>query len=159
MLRELCRDLPSQLANRSEGQEAWNPNEVLGHLIDGEVVDWIPRLKIVLTTGESIPFTPFEREGFRRFIQDKSLENLLDEFERLRRKSLEALKKCNLTNEDLRRTGIHPELGRVTVQQLLSTWVVHDLGHIRQIVRSIAHQFDYEVGPWKAYLSILTETK
>jgi len=157
VLRELCRDLPAQLSNRSEGHEAWSPVEVLGHLIDGENVDWIPRLRMILATGESIAFTPFDREGFRKFIQEKSLDTLLAEFQRARTKNLEALRDCNLTNEDLQRTGMHPELGRVTVQQLLAAWVVHDLGHIRQIVRSVARQFHDEVGPWEEYLSILTE--
>jgi len=83
------------------------------------------------------------------------LETLLDEFERARNRSIQALNDCNLTDEDLRHTGMHPELGRVNTQQLLAAWVVHDLGHIRQIVRSIARRFDKEVGPWKAYLSIL----
>ena len=61
----------------------------------------------------------------------------------------------NLSEEDLERRGLHPELGEVTLRQLLATWVVHDLDHIGQIARTMAKVYTNAVGPWTAYLSIL----
>ncbi|HEX7773391.1 MAG TPA: DinB family protein, partial [Pyrinomonadaceae bacterium] len=85
----------------------------------------------------------------------KSIAELLDTFARLRAENLRELQQLNLTAELLEKRGLHPELGVVTMKQLLATWVAHDLGHIRQVVRVMAKQYRDEVGPWKAYLSIL----
>ena len=138
-----------------EGAKAWQPFDVLGHLIHGEETDWIPRARIILEMDENKTFVPFDRFAQFEKSKGKSLEDLLNEFQRLRGANLETLRSWALTNSDLDLEGMHPELGRVTLRQLLATWVVHDLNHIRQIVTAMARNYETEVGVWKAYLSIL----
>jgi uncharacterized damage-inducible protein DinB len=124
-------------------------------LIHGEETDWIPRARIILEHGEQKAFEPFDRFAMFEKSEAKSLGELLDEFQRLRENNLEELEKMSLTPELLAKRGKHPELGVVTLSQLLATWAVHDLNHIGQIVRVMAKQYGEAVGPWKAYLSIL----
>lgn len=133
----------------------WEAFDVIGHLIHGEETDWIPRARIILEQGENTTFVPFDR--FAQFEQSKgkSLAELLDEFTQLREDNVDRLLAWNLTDEQLDLEGMHPELGRVTLRQLLATWVVHDLNHVRQIATAMARKYDVEVGPWKEYLSIL----
>ena len=133
----------------------WSPFDVVGHYIHGEETDWIPRAEIILAQGESVAFTPFDRFAQFEISKGKTLAELLEIFAELRQKSLETLKSWTLSREQLQLTGIHPELGEVTLEQLLSTWVVHDLTHLRQIVTVLAKQYTENVGVWKAYLSIL----
>lgn len=155
ILRSLLRDLPSDWLHANEGGETWSPFDVLGHLIHGEETDWIPRVRIILSHGEAQAFEPFDRFAMFENSKGKSLEELLSEFGRLRTQNLDDLDKMALTPEMLKKRGTHPELGVVTLGQLLSTWVVHDLNHIGQIVRVMAKQYGESVGPWRAYLGIL----
>ena len=136
-------------------QETWSPFDVIGHLIHGEQTDWIPRARLILAQGDDLTFTPFDRFAQFENSKGKSISDLLDEFTKLRAQSLDTLRSWNLTEDKLDLEGIHPELGRVTLRQLLATWVVHDLTHIRQIATVMAKRYDGEVGPWKEYLSIL----
>lgn len=152
----LLSNLPNDWALSTEGPETWSPYDVVGHLIEGEETDWIPRARIILDDGESRPFDKFDRFAMFEKSKGKSLLELLARFEQLRGESLRQLEEMNLTPELLQKRGTHPALGVVTLSQLLSAWVVHDLGHISQIVRVMAKQYDAAVGPWKAYLSILT---
>ena len=155
VLDVLLRELPDPWTHQNEGENTWSPFDVLGHLIHGEETDWIERLKIILEHGPSQPFEPFDRSAQEKTSQGKPLEDLLDTFAELRAANLEALHELNLQPSDLERKGNHPELGEVTARQLLATWVVHDLGHIAQITRVMAKQYDGEVGPWKQYLGVL----
>ena len=134
---------------------AFSPIDVLGHLIFAEMTDWIPRVRIILEHQNSRAFDPFNRHGFGPLIQDKSVEQLLRQFGRLRSESLDALQSFALDDEKLDLAGLHPELGAVTLRQLLAAWVVHDLGHIAQLMRIMATQYREEVGPWRAYVSII----
>ena len=155
-LNSLLRGLPASWIRNNEGAESWSPFDVLGHLIYGEETDWIPRAKIILEHGESKPFEPFDRFAqFERF-KGKSLEELLDTFAQWRQRNLKTLQQMKLTADKLTLRGTHPEFGSVTMRQLLATWVVHDLNHISQIVRVMSKQYAEAVGPWKAYLSILS---
>lgn len=129
----------------------------MGHLIHGERTDWIPRLRIVLEHADAVPFEPFDPFAQERESRGKSLEELLDEFERARDRSLDALRALARDGLDGTRPGRHPELRAVTLGQLLATWVAHDLGHIRQIARAMAKQYADGVGPWRAYLPVLSE--
>ena len=133
----------------------WRPYDVIGHLIHGEETDWIPRARIILAQGEDRTFVPFDRFAQFDNSKGKSLMQLLDEFARLRAECLDTLRSWSLSEEQLDLEGIHPELGLVTLRQLLSTWVVHDLTHIRQIVTVMAQRYEMGVGVWKEYLSIL----
>ena len=154
-LNSLLRDLPEPWLVHNEGPDTWSPNDIVGHLIHGEETDWIPRAKIILEHGESRPFDAFDRVAMFEKSKGKSISELLDTFARLRAQNLRELQQLNLTADLLVKRGMHPELGVVTLKQLLATWVAHDLGHIRQVVRVMAKQYRDEVGPWKAYLSIL----
>jgi hypothetical protein len=154
-LNALLRDLPETWTMRNEGENTWTVFEVIGHLIHGERADWMPRAKTILEFGESRTFEPFDRLGQRREMQGKSLDQLLDEFARLRSESLTALRGLNLQQADLDRRGQHPALGKVTLSQLLATWAVHDLTHLHQISRIMARQYQDTVGPWSAYLGVL----
>lgn len=154
VLRALLLDLPEPWLGKHEGPAAFAPREVLGHLVHGEKTDWIPRLRVILEHGDARPFEPFDREGYRD-ADRVPVAVLLDELETLRRASLHALAGCALTDADLARAGRHPELGPVTLGQLLATWAVHDLNHIGQIVRVMSAGYADAVGPWKQYLGIL----
>jgi hypothetical protein len=154
-LNTLLRDLPEMWTIRNEGENTWNTFDVVGHLNHGERTDWMPRARMVLQFGETQPFEPFDRQGHAREIHGKSLEQLLDEFARLRAENLAELRALNLRQEDLERRGRHPALGIVTLSQLLATWAAHDLTHLHQISRVMAHQFRAAVGPWSAYLGVL----
>jgi len=139
----------------NEGPGTWSPFDVVGHLIHCEETDWIPRARIILENGEAKPFEPFDRFAqFERF-GDWSLNRLLDRFTELRQANVQAVRDWRLNEAQLALTGCHPELGPVTLRQLLATWAVHDLNHIAQIVRVMAKQYGDQVGVWRAYLSIL----
>ena len=139
----------------NEGTETWSAYDIIGHLIHGEKTDWIPRLKIILNDSENKMFESFNRFAQFENSKGKTLEDLLNEFRELRNANLEYLKSLNLAEDQLSLKGIHPELGKVSLSQLLATWVVHDLGHIAQIARVMSKQYKMEVGPWSAYLPIL----
>ncbi len=155
-LNSLLRQLPGEWVHADEGADSWSPFDVLGHLIHGEQTDWIPRAKVILEYGEGRAFEPFDRFAMFEQSKGKSLDELLATFERLRGESLKQLEEMNVTPEMLNKRGLHPELGVVTLSQLLSTWVVHDLGHVGQIVRVMAKQYGEAVGPWRAYLPVLS---
>jgi hypothetical protein len=154
-LNTLLRDLPETWTHRNEGENTWSTFDVVGHLVNGERTDWVPRVKMVLEFGETQTFTPFDRWGHAQEIQGKSLGQLLDEFARLRSENLTELRALNLRPEDLDRRGKHPALGFVALSQLLATWAAHDLTHLHQISRILAHQYRESVGPWSAYLGVL----
>ncbi len=154
-LNALLRDLPETWTLRNEGENTWSAFDIIGHLIHGERTDWMPRVKVVLQFGESQAFEPFDRQRHVRESQGKSLGQLLDEFARLRSENLAELRALNLRQEDLERRGRHPSLGVVTLSELLATWAAHDLTHLHQISRVMAHQYRGAVGPWSAYLGVL----
>jgi hypothetical protein len=153
-LNALLRGLPDTWVHGNEGKDSWDAFVILGHLIVGERTDWMPRVRIILENGETRPFDPFDRFA-QKESQDKSLEQLLDDFARLRKENLAALQGLNLQPGDFNRRGMHPSLGVVTLSQLLATWAVHDLTHLHQISRVIAHQYRDAVGPWSLYLGVL----
>lgn len=140
---------------RNEGPDTWSAYDVLGHLVYGEETDWVPRARILLEHGEAKPFEPFDRFAQERLFAGWSLDRLLDRFTELRRANVGTVRGWNLTKAQLALTGRHPELGRVTLQELLATWSVHDLDHLSQISRVMAKRYADEVGAWRDYLSIL----
>ncbi len=154
-LDAMLRGLPERWVRSNEGKNTWSAFDILGHLIVGERTDWMSRARIILENGEARPFDPFDRFAQSKESQDKSLEDLLDNFARLRRENLAALQALNLQPEDMNRRGRHPALGVVTLSQLLATWAVHDLTHLHQLSRVMAHQYRGAVGPWSAYLGVL----
>jgi hypothetical protein len=154
-LDALLRGLPTSWVRSNEGNDTWSAFDIMGHLIFGERTDWMPRVLIILKDGEARPFDPFDRFAQFKESQGKSLEQLLDEFARLRRENLASLQALNLQPADLSQRGRHPALGVVTLSELLAAWVVHDLTHVHQVSRVLAHQYREAVGPWSAYLGVL----
>lgn len=154
-LNALLRDLPETWTLRNEGEKTWSVFDVVGHLIYAERMNWMPRARMVLQFGESRAFEPFDRVGYVREGQGKSLGQLLDEFARVRSKSLDELRTLNLRPEDLARRGRHPAVGVVTLSELLATWAAHDLTHLHQISRIMAHQYRQAVGPWSKFLGVM----
>jgi hypothetical protein len=163
---EVLRSTPGVLTALLEGKsaawlnarrspEAFSAIDVLGHLMHAELTDWIPRVRVILEQGTAQPFTPFDRFDFRHLIAGKSVGELLTEFETLRRQSLETLHQLNLDPVHFALLGTHPDLGVVTLGNLLATWAVHDLGHISQIVGTMANEYREAVGPWRVYTTIL----
>jgi len=157
VIQHLLDNLTDFWIHNNEGPHTWSPYDIVGHFIHGEKTDWISRIKTILEHGEEQPFEPFDRFAQFRDSTGKTLDQLLNEFQQLRSKNLEILRQLNLEKDDLNKTGIHPDLGRVTLQELIAAWTVHDLGHIRQIARVMAKQYKNEVGPWEAYLPVLDE--
>lgn len=154
-LRALLAGLSPAWTDATEGPDTWSPCVIVGHLIHGERTDWIPRAQLILAQGADRRFTPFDRFAQFRESQGQSLAALLDEFERLREENLSTLAAWRLTEHQLSLEGEHPEFGRVTLRQLLATWVTHDLSHVAQLARVMAKQYRDAVGPWRAYLPVL----
>jgi len=155
VLRTLLEGLPEDWTRGDEGPETWSPFDVVGHLIDGEETDWMPRARIILAQGADRRFEPYDRFRHLRLNEGKTLGELLDRFEELRARNLDDLRGLELTRDELDLTGEHPEFGTVTLEQLLAAWVVHDLGHLSQVARVMAKQYRDASGPWEAYMSVL----
>lgn len=154
-LDALLRGLADAWTLQNEGESTWSAFDVVGHLIHGERTDWMPRARMILEFGEGKTFVPFDRFAQARESQGKSLTELLDEFGRLRAQNLAELRGLNLRREDLEGRGCHSALGTVTLSQLIAAWAVHDLTHLHQISRIMAHQYRAAVGPWNKFLGVL----
>ncbi len=157
VLRALLEGLPEDLIRSNEGPGTWSPFDVVGHLIHGEQTDYIPRAKMILEHGVNRAFEPFDREAMLKTGEGKTFNELLDEFAALRSRNLETLRGMKLSQQDLARKGTHPALGEVTLGELLATWFAHDLDHLVQILRTAAKQYGDAVGPWREYLSVMTD--
>jgi hypothetical protein len=154
-LNALLRDLPDSWTLRNEGENTWSAYDVVGHLNHGERTDWLPRVRRILEFGETKPFDPFDRWAQERESRGKSLPQLLDEFASLRAENVKGLRALNLQPQDLERRGLHPTQGVVTMSDLLATWAAHDLTHLHQISRVMAHQYREAVGPWAPFLGVM----
>jgi hypothetical protein len=155
-LDAMLRGLPDGWLRADEGPGTWSPFDVLGHLVQGELTDWIPRARTILEHGEARPFHPFDRFAQFDTSAGKTAAQLLDEFATLRGSNLARLSAFGLGEADLDRTGRHPDFGTVTLRQLLATWVAHDLDHVTQVARVLARRYADDVGPWRAYLRIVS---
>jgi hypothetical protein len=154
-LDALLRGLPDIWVRGNEGRDTWSAFDIVGHLIVGERTDWMARMRTILDNGEARPFDPFDRFAQLRESQGKSMEQLLGDFARLRGENVVLLQALNLQQDDLACRGRHPALGVVTLSELLATWVAHDLTHLHQLSRVMAHQYREAVGPWSVYLGVL----
>jgi uncharacterized damage-inducible protein DinB len=158
VLRALLSGVSPEWSDHTYGEGTWTARDVLAHLIHGERTDWIPRARIILAQGPECRFTPYDRFAQLQESQGPSLAGLLDELARLRAENLATLAGWHLTEAQLALEGEHPELGPVTLRQLLATWVAHDLGHMAQIARVMAKQYREAIGPWREYLPIVDRT-
>ena len=154
-LTTMVNGLPDTWVKATEGAGTWSCYDILGHLIHGELTDWVPRARLILEHGEKRAFEPFDQHAHFRDDQTRPVSALLEQFAFLRAENIAILQGLKLTDDDLARRGTHPDLGTVTLGQLLSTWVVHDLSHISQIARVAVKQYAHQVGPWRAYISML----
>jgi hypothetical protein len=157
VLRELLSGLEEDWIRSDEGPGTYSPYDVVGHLIHGEDTDWVTRTEHILEHGDARPFVPFDREGMRGRHDGSTLAELLDLFARRRTESLARVRALGVASADLERRGRHPDLGPVTLGELLATWVVHDLAHLAQVARVLAKARAGEIGPWKAYFRVLSD--
>ncbi|MGH9482713.1 MAG: DinB family protein [Terriglobales bacterium] len=155
VLDALLRGLPEGWTCHNEGADTWSAYAVLGHLIHGESTDWMPRVRMILAHGATQTFEPFDRRGFAREGPGKTMEQMLEQFAERRARNLQELRELKLTAADMERRGRHPALGEVTLGQLLGTWAAHDLTHLHQISRVMAHQYRDAVGPWSRFMGVL----
>ena len=155
VVRSMVSGLSDDWTASSELKDVWGVFDVVGHLIHADETDWIPRAEVILAQGEDRDFPPFDRFGQFEKSRGKTLSELLDEFDAIRKECIATVRGWELTDEKLELRGVHPEFGEVSLRRLLATWVVHDLTHIRQIATIMAKKYEDAVGPWKAYLSIL----
>ena len=156
VLTTLLSGLDDGWVMNNEGPDTFSPYDVIGHLIHGEKTDWTARTKVILEFGLSKPFIPWDRFAQFEASKGKTLAELLDEFGQLREDNIRWLRSLNLTGDDLNKKGMHPVLGEVTMRNLLTTWVVHDLTHIAQVTRVMAKQYKEEMGPWPQFFRILS---
>ncbi|HXU16450.1 MAG TPA: DinB family protein [Terriglobales bacterium] len=154
-LKALLQGLPDFWVQQDEGTDTWTPFGIVGHLIFADRTDWMPRLRRILEHGEQIAFDPFDRLGHIAASRGKTLDQLLGDFAELRSECLAELHKLNLQPQDLEKRGKHPALGTVRASELLATWAVHDLNHLHQLSRVMAHQYRDSTGPFQAYLGVL----
>ena len=154
-LRQLLAGVPEPWLRATEGPDTWSPFDIVAHLLGGEETDWIVRARIILAQGVDRRFRPFDRTGMIEQAAGQPITTLLDRLASARADNLATVRGWHLTADQLRLTGEHPEFGTVTLEQLLATWVAHDLGHLAQVARVMARQYREAVGPWRAYLPIL----
>ena len=155
VLTALLAGLPPGVVSHRVTPGSFSPLDVVGHLIHGEKTDWVPRIKLILTSGDTVPFVAFDRRGFEGSIRGRSASDLVSAFESLRKENLEYITGLSLTTDQLSSVGQHPELGHVTLRQLLATWAAHDLNHVDQVIRVLSSRYTEAVGPWRAYLGVL----
>ena len=156
-IRNLLTGLSDDWIFATEGGDSWSAFDIVGHLISGDRTDWVVRARIICEHGSSRSFDPYDRFSQFEESKGKSLADLLDEFDRTRPEAIRDLEALINSDEDLDRTGVHPDFGEVTMRQLLASWVVHDLGHIAQISRVLAKRYTADTGPWIQYLPVLTD--
>jgi len=150
----LLGDLSPDQMHRADGPDTWSAHDIVGHVLVGEIADWMPRAQIIIEHGTAQTFEPFDRSAMRAWDAD-SPATRLGRFQTARATSLATLTALQLTASDLQRQGRHPELGVVTLGQLISTWVAHDLTHLAQIGEVLARAYIADVGPWRQYLRAL----
>lgn len=155
VLRSMLGGISHDWIDKNYGPETFSPFDVVGHLIHGEKTDWMKRLDQILVHGESVTFTPWDRYAMYEESLGKDVEQLLNDFAVARQNNLDLIRKLNLSEQDLEKTGTHPKFGRVTARELLSTWVTHDLNHIHQIAKCMAWQYRDEIGPWREYVTFI----
>jgi hypothetical protein len=153
----LLQGLSSEWLFNNEGADTWLPYDIIGHYIEGEKTDWIPRMRIILSNDDDKRFVPFDRFAQLKNDKNKPIDALLLDFAELRKNNIQELKEANLNGGKLNKKGIHPEFGEVTLRQLLAAWVDHDLNHICQISRVMAKQYKDEIGPWTKYIAIVNK--
>ncbi len=157
VIEAMIKGISDEWTKSNEGPETWSVYDIVGHLVHGEKTDWLTRMEIILSENANKKFIPFDRFAQVKESRGKSLSMLIEEFKTLRKKNIVKLRLKRIDSTELLKRGIHPEFGKVTLKQLLSTWVVHDLNHIAQISRVMAKQYKPEVGPWVEYLPILNK--
>lgn len=138
MLRGVCEEL----LLHNEGENTWNTKQVLAHLVYMEQNNWCKKLGLLLNNTSCKTFDQYSvKQQFQELVQ-KNSKQWLDEFIAIRTQSLQWLRQAQLNKlpvDDVK--GCLKQYGDITLRELLSTWVAHDLTHIHQISRIIAKNF------------------
>jgi len=153
-VRALTAGLPAEWVHRNDGPQTWSAYDIVGHLLNAEEANWLPRTRMILQHGAARAFEPFDREAMLLWEPD-SIDGLLDRFQAVRTATVEELLALHLSPSDLDRRGLHPDVGEVTLGELWATWVAHDLTHIAQIAEVLARRYRHAVGPWRAFMPAL----
>ncbi len=132
----LLRSLPAAVARWRPAPEEWCVNEVVGHITEAERRGFAGRVRIILDKDEP-QLQGWDQAGISRARRDceRDPEDLLNEFESVRRESLELIR--SLKSDQLERGGMHPKVARLTVNDLLHEWVHHDGNHLRQAYANV----------------------
>jgi hypothetical protein len=156
ILEILLAGLPESWLSEPDAPGGWTARDVVGHLLSAETSNWIPRTELILSEGTDKQFDGFDRFAHLERDAGVPLAELVERFSRLRSQSLDRLRELVRDDADLERHGVHPQLGEVTLRQLLAAWTAHDLDHVQQIYAALAGSRDAAVGPFKEFLGILT---
>ncbi|TGB04953.1 DinB family protein [Halobacillus salinus] len=138
-----------------EGMGTWSPAQVVDHLIDCEINNWIPRVKKILEADGDKSFPGFDRFAHITNPSYTAIEEKVKQFKQLRHQNCELVRELIREESQVEWKGEHPAFGEVNLRELLSTWVVHDFTHVSQIVRVMAERYREDVGPWSEYLGVL----
>ncbi|KAA3616869.1 MAG: DinB family protein [Calditrichaeota bacterium] len=154
VVKALLSNLSEDWIKMNEGEHTWSPFQIVGHFIHTEKAHWISRVRIILAGDEEVSFKLFS--GLNQFLnsEGKSISELMAEFTELRNENIRELKSYNINSNNLLFKATHPEFGKVTLKQVLSAWIAHDLNHTKQIARVMASQYKPEMGPWEKYIKI-----
>jgi uncharacterized damage-inducible protein DinB len=154
-LHALLNGLSDEWVMQDEGPGTWSAFEVLSHLIFCERMNFFKRIHIIRSDDDAKTFPVFDMGTQFELTQGKNMTALLTEFAGIREQNLDALYEHPVSEAELDKTGMHPKMGAVTLRNVLSTWVAHDLAHTAQIARVMAKQYKQEVGPLIEFLRIL----
>jgi hypothetical protein len=154
VLDALLRDLPPAWTHRDDGPGTWSAYDIVGHLLHADATNWMPRVRMIVEHGLECAFEPFDREAMLGW-RERPIGELLDRFRAARDDSLAGFAALTLTAEDLARRGAHPQMGEVTLGQVVATWVAHDLTHLAQAGEVLARRHRDDVGPYRPFLPAL----
>ncbi len=145
----LVGSLPADLLERPPAEGEWSAIGCLEHLVETEREVFPARVQRMLEGRDFAAFNPDVQPASQR--RPPVPDALAREFARLRERSFKTL--AAVTPADLARTANHPELGRVTLSELIHEWAGHDLMHTVQAERALMQPFIEGCGPWAPYFA------
>jgi hypothetical protein len=145
----LAGNLPRSLMARPAAPGEWSAVQCLQHILDTEDQVFTLRISMILE-GQAFPgFDPDSEAGRPADAGDPA--EMAQELRTRRQASLEKVR--GLAEADLARTATHPDLGEVTLGELLHEWAAHDLMHTVQAERALMQPFIEGCGPWRPYFA------
>src|SRR6266705_214181 len=134
--QRLVSTLPIDLLTRPPAAGEWSALHCLQHLLDAERLNFPVRFHAFLAGQDFVAFDPNQHHSGP---DSQTPEQLAPAVARSRQESLVLPK--HVGDEDLRRTVRHPQLGTVTLAEMLHTWAAHDLNHTLQAERALMQPF------------------